>query len=178
VLRPGEEKLAAIQFTTLSSPLREEEVQSRGFAHIHEQHLSDETALAGGLVFFRNVSILQDKVEEVRQGQALIERRLHGVEAGSNQVVMFGVYLVCLALIGLSLQTILGMVTNERTMALIVQADVFIRERWIGVVASLAAVLAAAWAMYSGIRAVANYFRRRWQQRVVRDKGVLLKGDS
>jgi deoxycytidine triphosphate deaminase len=113
VLKPGEEKIASIQFASTSTPKELQQVRSKGLSAIEEQHLNPETATAAGLVFFRNVAELKTAVDANTDKNAEFERRLSGVEAGSNQVVMFGVFLLCFTFLGILFQEMLNIAGSE-----------------------------------------------------------------
>jgi deoxycytidine triphosphate deaminase len=119
VFVPGKQRIAAIQFCKVAEPQRRVEVPSVGFEGIERDFFDTKTRGEAGLVFFRNMTDVQREVAEFRQriGQfdqqiGQFNQRLSSVESGSNQILMFGVYLLCATILGVSIAVILSLISN------------------------------------------------------------------
>lgn len=110
VLVPGQEKIATLQLSAIKPPEEKREVVSVGYERIEDAYLSPDKTVQAGLVFFRKMSDLaqQMSINDVRMEE--YNRRLSGVEAGSNQIVMFGVYLLCVTFLGVCFTILLSVV--------------------------------------------------------------------
>ncbi len=133
VLEPGREKIASIQFFTVSEPVNKTFNKSIGAGGIRERFFDHQTQVDAGLEFFRNVSDLRSQVielmdenkkqsdehckeiERFRDQIDVFDKRVSAVESGSNQVVMFGVYLMSTTILGVALAVILQTIPNLKT---------------------------------------------------------------
>jgi deoxycytidine triphosphate deaminase len=136
-LIPGQQKIAAIQFTSIDATSLPLQIESRGLQSIEEQYLQPETASLAGLVFFRNVAELKSAVERQEGKFAELETRVSGVEAGSNQVVMFGVFLLCVTFLGAMFQILLSASNSDNIVKQIAALNELVISYWPGTVVGL-----------------------------------------
>ena len=119
VFTPGKQRIAAIQFFKVAEPQRKIEVPSVGFEGIERDYFDTKTRADAGLVFFRNMADVQHQVSDFRrrieqsdQQIGQFNQRLSSVESGSNQILMFGVYLLCATILGVSIAVIFSLISN------------------------------------------------------------------
>jgi len=136
-LIPGQQKVAAIQFTSINATSPPFPIESRGLQSIEEQYLQPETASLAGLVFFRNVAELKTAVERQEDKHAELETRISGVEAGSNQVVMFGVFLLCVTFLGAMFQILLSASNSDSIVKQIAALNELVVSYWPGTIIGL-----------------------------------------
>ncbi|MEQ8327792.1 MAG: hypothetical protein RIE84_14315 [Parvibaculum sp.] len=115
VLVPGQEKVATIQFSYVEPPSEKRETSSVGYSRIEDAYLNSETGTQAGLVFFRKMSDVAEKMEAANRRIGEFERRISGVETGSNQIVMFGIYLLCVTFLSVSFAILLSALDAETT---------------------------------------------------------------
>jgi deoxycytidine triphosphate deaminase len=152
VLIPGQQKIAAIQFTSIDPTNPPLEIESRGLQSIEEQYLQPETASTAGLVFFRNVAELKSAVERQDSKYSELETRISGVEAGSNQVVMFGVFLLCVTFLGAMFQTLLTAANSENIVKQIAALNDLVVSYWPGAILGLIIFAFAALGVLTAIK--------------------------
>jgi deoxycytidine triphosphate deaminase len=156
VLIPGEQRIAAVQFQYIESPEPTDQIESYGLRAIEEQYLNPETAVSVGLVFFRNIAELKELVQKYVGKSAELEARLAGVETGSNQVVMFGVFLLCITLVGIIFELLLTAANSTSISTQIAALNSLIVNYWPGTIVSLVLTVFAS----IGVLAVMRMFYR------------------
>lgn len=119
VLSPGKQKIAAIQFSKVAPTPHKQEVYSLGFEAIDREFFDSKNRHEAGLVFFRNMADVRREVhefskqdEQYKQQIVQFEQRLSSLESGSNQILMFGVYLLCATILGTSMAVIFSLISN------------------------------------------------------------------
>lgn len=119
VFTPRQQRIAAMQFCKVTETPNRVEVPSKGFEEIERDFFDTKVSGEAGLVFFRNMANVQSEVEAFRQqirqfnqqiGQ--FDQRLSSVESASNQILMFGVYLLCATILGVSIAVIFSLIAN------------------------------------------------------------------
>lgn len=149
-LRPGEERLAALQLFAVEPPVDPTPITNPGFFAFREQFFSSDPGKrpTGGLVYFTRTRDLEhrvdqlhddvreeieklgehvrDAIEQLRSEVEATASRLETVERGSNYVVTFGIYLVATAILGAlvayGLQTVASLPAHLSTARLAIVA--------------------------------------------------------
>jgi deoxycytidine triphosphate deaminase len=111
VLIPGTQRIATIQFFQVSEPEVKAETHSLGYQGIEEEFF-DAQGTDAGLVFFRDMAEVRSQVKTFQQQIEQYNSRLTSVESGSNQVVIFGIYILSATLLGVSFAAILSIISN------------------------------------------------------------------
>jgi hypothetical protein len=123
VLIPGEEKIASIQFFSVSGEVQKREVLSTTDMQNEFFDSSEEPKL--GLSFFRDMADMKSQFHD-------IGTRVDVVEKGSNQVVMFGTYLLGVTFLVALLTTQFGLVSLENVRPKIDQFSQGLPHTWPG----------------------------------------------
>jgi len=109
-LTPGKERIATIQFFKILAPAKKD---SRiGGTEVAQKFFDPKTDQGGGLVFFRQMADVRQEVNELKQRIDEFGDRLSGIEAGSSQILLFGIYLLSATILGVSIAAILGIISN------------------------------------------------------------------
>ncbi|MDB5341998.1 MAG: hypothetical protein JWP89_375 [Schlesneria sp.] len=166
VMKPGNERIASIQFSYVTAPNEKIDVPSGGFESLQEQFLSNKGPGDVGLIFFRNMadvkSELQEAKQEMRRFTGMLRRskqRLAAVESGSNQIVMFGIYLICATFGGVALSVALATMQMPDFATNLQAAAAAIASSWWIVVVILLAALGAGWCGIVALQRVAELCR-------------------
>jgi hypothetical protein len=158
-LRTGDERIVSLQFFSVEPPTEKRETFSAGFLSIEDAFLGDGGPEAG-LVFFRNIVDVEHRVTALEQRSGLFDVRLSGIEVGSNQVVMFGIYLLCVTFLGISFDVILTLAQEHRLTEEIEALSNLATRSWPGLILALLAfvglVAAFAW--------VVKFFGIAWKR--------------
>lgn len=111
VLVPGKQRVAAVQFFTVSEPDSKLETHSLGYQGVEEEFF-DAQGNDAGLVFFRDMADVRNEVKAFRQQIEQFDFRLAAVESSSGQIVVFGIYVLSATLLGASFAAILSVISN------------------------------------------------------------------
>lgn len=160
VLHPGDDAIATVQFTSIDEPEVKEDVASVGLQSVDETYLRDNEPSDVGLIFFRKVVDIDRRVAKTLRRVEKFEARLTGIEAGSNQVMMFGVYLVCLTLLGVALSGVLTIAQSDEIGTALRSAHSIILESWAVLVVGLLAVVGGAVVLWRCVRVVGRCVKR------------------
>jgi deoxycytidine triphosphate deaminase len=160
VLTPGEEKIATIQFSTCKPLPEKRETFSVGFRRIEDTFLNPGDAPSAGLVFFRHMASLATEVKGLDKRLDEVRERMAGLESGSNQVMMFGVYLLCITFLGVILAGILAVADAGEIDARLQTATQLLEKRWLFFLVFGFATVGATALLRLTVRALSNLFRR------------------
>lgn len=159
VFVPGQEKIASIQFMVVTEPPHKREVNSVGFSRIEDAYLNRKS-VEGGLIFFRNMADLGDEIKRIDQKIDLFQHRLSGIEAGSNQIVMFGIYLICVTFLGISLTSLLALIQVQGLAAQISALSLLIQTTWPALIVILLVIFGASTVAWLILKSIVIFFRR------------------
>lgn len=114
-LTPGSERIATVQFTTVPEIEEKERFSQFGYSSQVEDRFFDPLEKAGaGLEFLtklkRSSSDAEENMKKVNESVQILEERINGIENGSQQILMFGVYLSCITIIGVSIAAIFSVI--------------------------------------------------------------------
>lgn len=119
-LRPGD-AIAVLNLFSVE-PVAEKdrsEVVSPGLETFNEQYFGDRDSQSVGLVFFRNVRDVGQRAdaallaaEDVRNTSRDLLAQIRTVQEGSAFVVTFGIYLVCVTLLGVAITIALNILAS------------------------------------------------------------------
>jgi deoxycytidine triphosphate deaminase len=125
-LAPNTGRIAAIRFEEVTEPAEKRPVQGAEYEQL-VQNIFDRATQSGsgaGLVFFRNmanvlsvvsnVKQLETRVEDLRQRLDKQDIRVSGIQSGSQQILVFGVFLVCVTILGVSIAAMFAIIANLR----------------------------------------------------------------
>lgn len=166
-LRPGVERIAAIQFTKIKEVTEKRIVYSVGFQAIEQEYLSAQNSSDVGLVFFRNMADLKENFQDLRKEiidfKARVhnfEQRLLAIESGSNQIVMFGLYLICVTLLGTSIAITLGSIQNNALSSRLLHTVNMLDLHWRGAIVFLLIVITIFWGTWKIFSKIFQFYRR------------------
>jgi len=166
VLRPGEETIACIQLISTEEQLDKKETQSGGFLQIVEYFPDPQRSVEAGLVFFKNMADIRDEalaigkaMQEVERNLSSFSQRLQTVESGSNQIVMFGVYLMCVTFIGVLFTFLLQIASVDKSIDNIKRLHELVLSHGLGIVAVVIGVLGISKIVFDLLRVAGRLFR-------------------
>ncbi len=166
-LKPGQERIASIQFTEINEVKNKNAVKSTGFSIIEQEYLTDQGTHGAGLVFFRNMADLKNEFEDLKKTVQGFKQRLLAIESGSNQIVMFGLYLVCVTFIGIALAATLSIIQNHEISSRLNTIISVINTNWRGATVFFFAIIGIiwiGWKLFSGILQLSTILITRFAQ--------------
>ena len=126
VMLPGSEKIASIQFLHVSGTVFQKEVVST--ADMDREFFDPKTETKMGLSFFQDMAKLRTEFVEFKN-------RFEAVERGSNQIVMFGVYLLTASILVAAMVVLLSMVSSDDLTVKLATISRLAPKTWKGVAA-------------------------------------------
>lgn len=157
-LQPGSSPIASLMFFRLDEEQPAQEIHSIGFKEIDDALLSDGGA---GIAIFQHMTDLGVSVGAMAENMKGYEKRLMGIETGSTQVVMFGLYLVCVTILGASIATLFAIAANEAMLTAMKKFSTELPAIWPAGTVILLAIVGAAGLLTRAVRWFAEALKKR-----------------
>jgi hypothetical protein len=108
-LVPGETQIASLQFFRVPEPVEKLPVESG--EDMEREFFRDESA-QHGLVFVARLREAKEQIESLKTEIQTTNVKVESLEKGTNQIVMFGVYLLCVSIVGVVITFALSILTS------------------------------------------------------------------
>lgn len=158
-LRPGKDKIASLQFFRVPEPMEKMEVESG--KDMQEEFFSDESGQQGGLVFVKHIRNAMEEIGSFNARLNTINVRVDTMEKATNQIVMFGVYLLSASVLVGASAFILAVLGSENTLAYVEKLFERLPDSWPQTVSLVAIVVATVLIVKLGIQQI-NLLRKKF----------------
>lgn len=157
-LNPGQEAIATLQFSWVAESSIKRETPSTGFGLIHDAFLRGDQAPQGALLFFKSLADLKISTADIRREIDVLEARVAGVEAGTGQIVLFGVYLISATFLGIIFAMLIGISQEGELMERLAGVSSVIERGWLGLLTFGLAIAGLAMILTKAAKAARNWF--------------------
>jgi deoxycytidine triphosphate deaminase len=146
-LKPGEDRIGSLQFFRVAEPSDElkPKLYVEGGKAMEQEFFLDESRQQG-LVFVNQIKQTMDKIKSLEDDLRNTNVRLDAISSGTNQIVLFGVYLLCASVLAAALAFTLSVLGSKG--AYVARWC----DRWPYILCILAFLLLAGCIIYSAIR--------------------------
>lgn len=134
VLSPEREALATLQFSWIAETQVKRETASTGFSLIDDAFLRGQDAPQGALLFFKSLADIKSSMSETERTVDLLNTRIAGLEAGSNQILLFGVFLVSATFLGVVFVTVVELMKDAELLEKVAAISAIVERSWPGLI--------------------------------------------
>ncbi len=157
-LRPRKDKIASLQFFRVPEPTKKSEVESG--KNMQEEFFSDESSQQGGLVFVKHIRNAMEEIDSFQTKLNNTITRVEVMEKGTNQVVMFGVYLLSASILVGAIAFILSILDSEKCLSSVEKLFQRLPNNWPQTISLVAIIVAGVLIIKYGIQLISFLWRK------------------
>jgi deoxycytidine triphosphate deaminase len=148
-LIPGRDKLASIQFFGVDPPSHKKDVPSG--RDMESEFFDPNETTRAGLYFFKDMA-------ELRGRQEKLEDRLRTIEAGSSQIMFFGVYLLAASFAAVGVFGLLSLVASDKLADRAAVLMNVLPNSWPRALLIISGLLSLSWLLHVFLRTIGRVF--------------------